>query len=101
MNTQGFTPVETKTLSGTDTSSSVTFTTATGGAVSQIRVVNTGANTVFLRWGTSAQTAVAATDLPVPAGAVEIFNKGHATIVAGICASGQTATVYISAGEGM
>lgn len=98
MNTQGFTPIETKTLSATTTSSSASFTAATGVLVTQMRVYNAGTDLVFIRWGVGAQTAVA-TDTPIPSGAIEVFNKGLADTVAVIASTG-TATVYVTAGEG-
>ena len=115
MNVQPFGPnfSKTKSISATSTSASVTLDATdvnytptwpnacpTGGHTA-IRIVNAGPNTVFIRYGVGAQTAVA-TDMPVLAGTVELFCKaGAADTVAAICAATQTATVYITCGEGM
>lgn len=84
----------TKTLSGSTNSSFVTLLSQR-----QIRFYNAGSVPVFVRWGVGAQTAVAATDMPIAPGAIEVFSKGDADTLAGITASG-TATVYITAGDG-
>lgn len=109
----------TKTLSASSSSSSVTFdskdvsssasSTGTSGSVIDrgtigghqvIRVYNAGTATVFVRWGTGAQTATTA-DMPVVPGVVELFSKAPADdTFAGITAS-STATVYITCGEGI
>jgi hypothetical protein len=96
MNQLPFSPAETKSLSGTSTSSSATFATAH----QTMRVCNFGPNKAFLRYGSGAQIALT-TDMPVPVGNTEIFTLPPvATTVAVICASGETAAVYVTAGEG-
>lgn len=64
-----------------------------------VRVVNAGADTVFIRFGKGATTATA-TDMPVLAGATETFTKGDSTTVA-VLAAASTATVYFTNGEGL
>jgi hypothetical protein len=110
---------KTKTISATATSSSVTldatdvsstpsvssatpaFVGAASGGHSVMRIVNAGPNTAFIRFGVGAQTAVT-TDMPLMAGMSELFSKAADTnTVAAICASAQTATVYITCGEGL
>ena len=115
MNQEPFTPSlgVTKTISATSTSSSVTLDAVDVAATPSnpgagpwgghtvMRVVNAGPNTAFIRWGVGAQTAVA-TDMPILAGAIEVFTKaGAVDTVAAICASTQTATVYVTCGQGM
>lgn len=97
MNVQSFSPGATKTLTVTSTSSSVSFT---GGDIqsSQIRIANAGSVVMFVRWGVGAQTAVA-TDTPILAGTVEIFNKGNSDTVAAIGST--SGSMYVTAGEGM
>jgi len=97
---------KTKTLSASQTTASVTLdatdvgTAATGGGANAIRIVNAGPNIAFVRWGTGVQTAVT-TDMPLMAGTVEVFAKpATADTVAAICSSGQTATLYVTGGEG-
>ena len=64
-----------------------------------IRVLNAGSSDVRVRWGNGAQTAVA-TDMRIPAGAVEVFTKANADTVAAICDTGST-TVEFTFGEGI
>lgn len=62
-----------------------------------VRLYNAGTTTMFVRWGTTAQTAVA-TDLAIAPGAVENFFKANATRLAAI--STGTGTLYITTGNG-
>lgn len=88
------------TLDATDVSATQTNTQVVGGH-SVMRIVNKGPNTAFLRWGVGAQTALT-TDMPMLAGTVELFSKAFdVNTVAAICASGETATVYVTCGEGV
>ena len=89
------------TLDATDVSSTPTPANAgPSGGHDVMRIVNAGPNTAFIRWGVGAQTALT-TDMPILAGTIEIFNKAYATnTVAAICASTQTATIYITCGDG-
>jgi len=100
MNVQPFSPdfTNTQTLAATATSANAALN-AVDGNMNVLRVANAGPNTVFIRWGATAQTAVT-TDMPILAGTVEVFSKGAATNVAAICAAGQTATLYLTCGEG-
>lgn len=110
---------KTKTISATATTSSVTldatdvsstpsagsatpaFIGGPSGGHSVMRIVNAGPNTAFIRWGVGAQTALA-TDMPILAGAIEVFSKAaDVDTVAAICAASQTATIYITCGEGL
>ena len=90
------------TLDATDVSSTPTPVSAgPSGGKAVMRLVNVGPNTCFVRWGVGVQTAVA-TDLPILVGVPELFTKSEDTnIVAAICASGQTATLYVTCGEGI
>jgi hypothetical protein len=69
-------------------------------AYGQIRVYNAGPSIAFFRTGVGAQTAVAASDMPLIPGAVESFTvpAGH-TGAAAICESG-SATIYVTSGYG-
>jgi hypothetical protein len=89
------------TLDATDVSSSTTITSAmTSYGKDTMRIVNAGPNIVFLVWGTGAQTATTGC-MPMLPNTIELFSKAWSdNTVAGICASGQTATVYVTCGEG-
>ena len=100
MSLQPFSPaigksVHTQTLSATQSSGSKSIDRDDP----QIRICNAGGSTAFIRWGVGAQTAVT-TDMPMLSGTVEVFNKGIADTIAAICASGQTATLYLTLGNG-
>lgn len=87
---------KTVTLSATTSNTPVTIQVAYG----QLRVYNAGSVPVFFRTGIGAQTAVAASDMPIAPGTVECFTVGpDHTGAAGICASG-SATLYLTPGFG-
>lgn len=86
----------TKTIAVTSTSNGIT----TLEAAPNVRVINAGSNTIFVKWGRDEQTADASTDIPLLAGTSEIFYKGSSNGFAAICASGQDSTVYVTAGIG-
>lgn len=70
----------------------------------QLRLFNAGSATVFWAAGNAAVTA-ALTDIPLPAGAIEVVTLPNATAsptthVAAVTASG-TATLYLSTGQGL
>lgn len=103
--TYPFIPGATATLAATATTGSVALGGQPRGGAFQVRVVNVGPNTAFIKRGGASVTA-ATTDFPVPAGVVEVltFNntdKDPVTHVAAICASSQTATLYFTTGEGI
>lgn len=108
MNVNPFSPdfANTKSLAVTSTSNSVTLSTTDtntgtlGQGYNVIRIVNAGPNTAFIRWGTGTVTALA-TDMPMLSGTVEVFTKSpNDTVIAAISAATQTATLYITCGEG-
>lgn len=92
-----FWPVETKSISVTDTSGSSTFT---GASAEQLRIYNAGNNMAFIRWGAGAQTALT-TDMPIPAGGIEVFYKGSNDTLAAICSTSSTTTLYCTSGRGV
>lgn len=97
-----FTPL----LAGTATLSLPTAATSVSvsinAAASALELQNPGSDTVFVRWGVGAQTAVATTDYPVLAGQSKIVSVPvGADTLAGITASGAgAATLYVTSGEG-
>lgn len=95
-----FSAQETISISATATSGSANFTNTTSELGSQVRVYNAGPNVAFVRFGPASPTAVT-TDIPIAPGSIELFHKGGAVGTAAICATGQTATVYFTAGEGL
>jgi len=88
-------------ISGSSTSGSATLTNPIAGNSPNVRIYNAGPNTAFVRWGIGTQTAIAATDIPIPAGAIENFFKGQSDTFAAICAATQTATIYFTPGSGV
>ncbi len=68
-----------------------------------LELQNAGSDTVFVRVGTGAQTAVATTDYPVLGGQSKIISKPiGADTLAGITAAGAAAaTLFVTSGEGV
>jgi hypothetical protein len=93
--TKPFEPNANHSLSASTTSAEVTTLSASDNIV---RIYNATSAVAYVRWGTTAQTAVT-TDLAIPSGAVEAFTKNNATRIAAILASG-TGSVYITTGNG-
>lgn len=89
------------TTSSIDATATAQSTTLTQTANS-VRIVNEGPNTAFVLLGASDVVAtVTAMPNPIPAGVVELFSKGRETHVSAICASGETAKLYFTCGEGI
>lgn len=86
--------------SGATTSLAATTTTSRVALPSRnLRIHNGGSNTVFVRFGDSTINATTTDGMPIPGGAVEVFNHHGATHLAAIFASG-SGTVYLTPGEG-
>jgi len=64
-----------------------------------VRIYNAGTVRAFVRFGVGAQTAVI-TDMPIAPGTIELFSDGVADTIAVICATGETAIIYITSGDG-
>lgn len=64
-----------------------------------VYVYNSGASMAFVRWTQGASPATV-TDLPIPAGSLQVFSKGPADTFSAICASSSTTTLYVAAGAG-
>ena len=88
-----FSPTSTVKLSPIISSVSATIPTGT----TALRIYNSGPTTVFVRWGTGAQTATA-NDLPIASGATEMFGKASSNDTVAAISTGM-ATVYVSAGN--
>jgi hypothetical protein len=91
-----FEPVSSTVLAIAAANTSTEITTLAG-SDNIIRLYNATSAAVQVRWGTSAQTAVA-TDLCLAPGAVESFFKANATRLAAI--STGTGNIYITTGNG-
>jgi len=90
------------TPSATTQSIAATTTSASATVIANqpcVRVYNVGPSIAFVRFTAGASTALV-TDMPVAAGAIELFTKGDADTVSAITASG-TATIYLTVGEGV
>lgn len=101
-NTNNFTPsiAGTKTVSATATNTSTALNAAD--ASSQcLLVTNAGANPVFINWQTGGTClASVTTGTPILNGMAQVFTIGFADTIGLICNSAQTATVYLTPGEG-
>lgn len=103
MNVQPFMPQGTTTISATQANASTLLTTNAVGApaCACYMITNAGPNTVFHTVTTGNGTAAVATSTPVLAGAIMIFSTAvGADTINTICNTGQTATVYVTPGEG-
>lgn len=92
-------PASTVNLAVTNASSRVQLAGAAG-ASKAVRVVNKGAQDVFIEFGSSTVVAATATGMIVPANQTEVFEVGLATHMAAITAA-STATVYATSGVGL
>ena len=95
-----------------DATASISATTSSASApikqqptgTHQVRLYNAGSATVFWAVGNGVATA-SATDVPLPAGAIEVITISNAaaapaTHICAITASG-AATLYVTTGEGL
>ena len=106
-----FAPAQTKTVPISVTSTAATTQVQAAGSSTQstmkkLRIYNAGPNVAFILGGNSSPgTAAAPTsfaspgDLPIAPGSVEVFQMpvSHLSCV---CKSGETATLYVTPGEG-
>ena len=82
--------------------------TLPGGQGDQIRIFNIGPNAVCVLHGAGAQTAVFPTDSATPngkgvvigVGSTEVFTVPGPVDLHSICLAAQTATIYVSRGQG-
>lgn len=86
-------------ISATTSSSSVTLTEPGITGCAALCLYNAGSVIAFARWGVGAQTATTS-DMPLPPGTLQVFNKYDADTVAAITSSG-SATVYVMPGQGV
>jgi hypothetical protein len=95
-----FTPLgATVNIAANTSTGNVALTTMNDLGGKDVRVYNAGAATVFVNFGISTVTA-ATTDMPVPAGAIEVITVGPAVTHAAAITSAGTATVYFTSGRG-
>jgi len=89
---------------GDTTTLAVTATNTQGTVMenaSQVLLTNLGPNKCFVRFGKSLQTAAVASDMPILPGTSRVITKDAMNNVAAICAATETATLYITPGEGV
>jgi hypothetical protein len=98
-----FTAGATVSLAVTTASASVALTGAAGKGKQQVRLYNAGTALIFYKIGASG-VAAAVTDVPLPAGMVEVITVldagGSARFIAAIAGTG-TATLYATVGQGI
>lgn len=85
-------------ISATTSSTSATLAGLEITACDTLVLYNAAAALAYARWGVGAQTATTS-DMPLPPGTLQVFNKGQADTVAVILASG-SGTVYAMPGQG-
>lgn len=85
----------TQTMAVANTSSSINVTRSN----SVLRLYNAGPGVVFVKWtNNAADAATVAADMPIPAGDIEVFEKGATVLLYAI--SDTSATLYVTQGEG-
>jgi hypothetical protein len=71
----------------------------------QVRVMNNGSATVWIRFGASGVTVTAANGMPIPPGAIEVFsvpmNLVNADVYVAAIAAGATGSIYFTPGDGL
>lgn len=97
-----FTPINGASAVVAATASNTSTTLSTSGDANVLRIRNVGTNTVFVRIGTGAQTAVVNDDMAVPAGETVYlgFPINQDVRLGAICAGGETANLYVTPGYG-
>lgn len=75
------------------------------GSPDQIRVMNNGTATVWVKFGASGVTATTAAGFPVGPGVVEVLtiprNLVNAPVFAAVIAAGATGSIYFTPGDGI
>lgn len=98
---QAFIPQgNTVTFSATTTSSNAQVVPA-GPQAQSVRVVNSGSVIVYLAFGQTSAVTANNTSIPMLGNSVEVFALPNASTYMAVNASSATATVYVTAGEGM
>ncbi len=103
---QAFRPVTggTVSLGVTTVSASVALPSTGGGGTKAVRIYNAGDGTAFVRFSDNSTATAVLFDMPIPAGAIEMFTivdrNGDVNHIAAITSSG-SATIYVSVGEGI
>jgi hypothetical protein len=90
-----FEPKATYTIAASTVSAEVTTLDATE---NQIRIHNPTTSTVYIAFGTTAQTATPSS-IPMGPGASEVFTKANATRIAVLLSTG-TGTISVTTGSG-
>lgn len=104
LSVEAFRPFPSGTVSisaGTASATALLTTASLPGNIS-VRVHNNStATTSFVEFGTTGTlTAITTTSIPIPPGAIEIFNIDQCGYVAAVTASG-TGTIYFTKGYGL
>lgn len=95
----------TKNVSGTTTSANVLVTNGSPGGRVQVRIVNPGTTTAFVKFGSDNNVAAVATaDVPVLGGSSSILTANvpaDGTLYAAAIMASGTATIYFTPGAGI
>jgi hypothetical protein len=94
-----FCPAVAQTVSINVGASSANVQVTTGTGLTQVRVMNNGTATTWLRFGTDNTVAATTSNLPVGPGTIEVFSVPAPVWVAAI-AAGSTGLIYFTPGEG-
>lgn len=101
MSTRPFAPYahgNTVKVSGSTTSAAGTLPSLNGSQ--DLRIYNASSAIAFVRWQNASGPTATTSDIPIPAGGVEVFEANGAQYVAVILSTG-TGDVYFTSGRGL
>lgn len=107
MDLQAFSPIgDTVGVAVTSATATEAMTDTGNNSSPNVMIFNSGPNTAFVNFGDSSVTATLTDadndgDMPIPSGFMGTFDvPGLSTHIAAICASNETATLFVTRGQG-
>lgn len=94
-----FSPAGNQTVSINVSASSQNVQVTASSGMQQVRLMNNGTATVWIRFGTDNTVTATTSNLPIAAGAAEVLSHQGPLYVAAI-AAGATGFIYFTPGEG-
>lgn len=95
-----FNPSDAATVNIDVASSTAAIQVSSGSGMTQVRVMNNGSATAWIRFGTATLSATTTAGIPIGSGGTEVFTV-HAPIWAAAIAAGSTGKIYFTAGQGI
>lgn len=98
--TNPFTPIGSTSNIAVTATSQVLLVPSIGNTSGTLRIINSGSQTIFLNFGSSAAVATVAAGMPMLPNTVETFASGQFTHIA-VIAPATGSTLYITSGAGV